>query len=373
MRRSRSLLLVTLALTPLLPCLLPAPAEGIRVERAGDSGGAPRILLPPLPEMRGVEDPHRLAGFLDPYLSELAAHDALSGAVLVGLAGKPLYERAFGLADRERQIPNTLGTRFNIASIGKQFTKVAIGQLLKQGKLALDEPIARYLPSYPNAGAAGKVTIRQLVDHRAGIPDIFDAVKAGDSPPASNHDWFLRVAPLPLDFEPGSQRRYCNGCYVVLGEIVAAVAGTSYEDYVTSHIFAPAGMTGAAFLWPSDREEKKAQGYSRTPHGLEPATIGAGGRGCAAGGVFATVADLLAYDNAVRGYRLLDRQWTAWMLGDGAAADDRATARLEAAGGAPGTNSLLASDGTWTVVVLTNRDPRTGAELGTALAKALQK
>jgi D-alanyl-D-alanine carboxypeptidase len=380
MRRSRSFLLVTLALIPLLPSLLRAAAEGAALatspppeRRVGDGDGAPRTLLPPLPRMRGVEDPRRLAALLDPYLSELAAHDALSGAVLVGLAGKPLYERAFGLADRERQVANTLDTRFNVASIGKQFTKAAIGQLMEQGKVALDEPIGRYLPAYPNAAAARQVTIRQLVEHRAGIPDIFDAVKPGDPPPASNHDWFLRVAPLPLDFAPGSQRRYCNGCYVVLGEIVAAVAGTSYENYLMSHLFAPAGMTGAAFLWPAEREAKKAQGYSRTSDGLEPAPLGAGGRGCAAGGVFATAADLLAYDNAVRGYRLLDRQWTAWVLGDGAAANGRATARLEVAGGAPGTNSLLASDGTWTIVVLTNRDPRTGDELGTSLAKALRE
>lgn len=346
---------------------------GIRVERAGEGGAAPRILLPPLPALRGAEDPHRLASLLDPYLNELAAHDALSGTVLVALAGRPLYTRAFGLADRERRAANTVDTRFNIASIGKQFTKAAIGQLLEQGRLALDYPIGKALPGYPNAAAARQVTIRQLVEHRAGIPDIFDVVKAGDPAPASNHDWFLRVAPRPLEFAPGSQHRYCNGCYVVLGEIVAALTGMSYEDYVASHVFAPAGMSGAAFLSTTDREENKAQGYSWTPRGLAPATVGAGGHGCAAGGVFATAADLLAYDNAVRGYRLLDRQWTAWLLGDGEAAGDRGVARLAAAGGAPGTNSLLESDGTWTVVVLTNHDPRAGAELGTALAKALQR
>jgi CubicO group peptidase (beta-lactamase class C family) len=348
----------------------------ILVERGGEEGAGARILLPPLPELRGVVEPRRLAGLLDPYLGELAGHDALSGVVLVAHAGTALYERAFGLADRERRTPNTVDTRFNIASIGKLITSVAVGQLLEEGRLALDDPIAKHLPAYPNAAAARQVTIRQLLDHRAGIPDIFDVVKAGDPPPASNHDWFLRVAPRPLEFAPGSQRRYCNGCYVVLGEIVAAASGMPYEDYVASHVFAPAGMTGAAFLETSGREERKAQGYTRTPGGLEPVTMGAGGRGCAAGGVFATAADLLAFDNAVRGFRLLNRQWTGWLLGGGEggeAAGERAAAGLAVGGGAPGTNSLLASDGTWTVVVLTNRDPRLGAELGDALAKALQR
>ncbi len=348
----------------------------IQVGLGGDDGPGSRFLLPPLPELRGVADPQRLAGLLDPYLAELAGHDVLSGVVLVAHAGTPLYQRAFGLADRERRTPNTVDTRFNIASIGKQFTSVAVGQLLEQGRLALDDPIAKHLPAYPNAAAARQVTIRQLLDHRAGIPDIFDVVKPGDPPPASNHDWFLRVAPRPLEFAPGSQRRYCNGCYVVLGEIVAALGGMPYEDYVAAHVFAPAGMTGAAFLETSGREERKALGYTRTPRGLEPVLLGAGGRGSAAGGVFATAADLLAYDNALRGFRLLSRQRTGWLLGGkegGEAADERAAAGLEVGGGAPGTNSLLASDGTWTVVVLTNRDPRLGAELGTALAKALRR
>jgi CubicO group peptidase (beta-lactamase class C family) len=354
----------------------PAPPHrlrelGLRVEQGG--GGEGRTQLPELPALGGVAEPRQLARLLDPYLSRLASADLLSGVVLVALHGQPLYARAFGLADREQHIPNTVDTRFNVASIGKQFTHVAIGQLLAQKKIALDDTIAMRLPGYPNADAARKVTIGQLLEHRAGIPDIFDVVKPGDAPPRSNHEWFLRVAPEPLEFEPGTQFRYCNGCYVVLGEIVAAVAGVPYEDYLALHVFAPAGMTATAFLTGSDREEKKAVGYTRAAGRLEPTSLGAGGRGCAAGGVFATATDLLAYDNALREHRLLDRQWTSWMLGSDDGSGNRAAGALGVGGGAPGTNAVLESDGAWTIVVVTNRDPRLGEDLGTALAKALRR
>jgi D-alanyl-D-alanine carboxypeptidase len=359
---------------------------GIRVEQGGGAEGHTELpavpALPPLTALsplrpaegeRGIDGPSRLARLLDAYLGQLAGADRLSGVVLVALRGQPLYTRAFGLADRERHILNTVDTRFNIASIGKQFTHVAIGQLLAQGKVALDDTIGQHLPGYPNAEAARQVTIRQLLEHRAGIPDIFAVVKPGDPPPRSNHDWFLRVAPKPLDFAPGSENRYCNGCYVVLGEIVAVVAGVSYEDYLARHVFAPAGMTGAAFLTGAEREERKAVGYSRAAGGLAPASLGAGGRGSGAGGVFATASDLLAYDNALRELRLLDRQRTSWLLGGAEISGDRAGGALGVAGGAPGANAALESDGTWTVIVLTNRDPRVGEDLGAALAAALRR
>jgi len=353
--------------------LEPAPPHrirqfGISVDQGGD--GRPKTSLPPPPDLRGAKDPQRLSSLLDPYLEKLAADDTLSGVVLVAHAGKPLFERAYGLADRERKAPNTTDTRFNVGSIGKQFTRVAIGQLLAAGKLALDDPLARHLPGYPNHDAARKITIRQLLEHRAGVVDIFDVIHAGDPPPRSNHEWFLRVAPLPLQFPPGTQKRYCNGCYVVLGEVVAALSGTTYEDYLASHVFAPAGMS-AAFLAGSDPEERKARGYTRTPAGLEVASLGPGGRGCGAGGVFATGRDLLAYDNALREYRLLDRERTAWMLDGADSTGSRAGGASTVAGGAPGVNAVLASEGEWTVIVLTNHDPRAGEDLGIALARAI--
>jgi CubicO group peptidase (beta-lactamase class C family) len=160
---------------------------------------------------------------------------------------------------------------------------------------------------------------------------------------------------------------------VVLGEVVAALSGTTYEEYVARRVFAPAGMS-AAFLTGADPEERKARGYTRTPAGLKVASLGPGGRGSGAGGVFATAADLLAFHSALREGRLLDRERTEWMLGGGAGpGGGRARGELRVAGGGPGANAVLSSDGTWTVVVLTNHDPRAGEDLGSVLAGALQR
>jgi CubicO group peptidase (beta-lactamase class C family) len=231
----------------------------------------------------------------------------------------------------------------------------------------------KILPAYPNREAAAKITVQQLLEHQAGVVDIFDVLRDAPSPPASNHEWYALVAPRPLLFAPGSQTRYCNGCYVVLGEIVAALSGTSYESYLATHVLAPAGMRDTAFLGGDVAEPRKARGYTRRGAGLELASLGKGGRGSGAGGIFATAADLLAFDNALRTYRLVDRERTSWVLSGGDVTGSRAHGGLAIAGGTPGTNALLDSDGTWTVVVLTNRDPRLAETLGTAIARELRR
>src|SRR5581483_1637977 len=183
---------------------------GVRVEAGGDP--APAALPRPLPELPR-EDASRLASTLDGYLSSLAADGALSGVVLVARDGHPVFAHAYGVADRESGAANTLDTRFNLASIGKLLTRISIAQLLAQGKLALDDTVAKILPSYPNRDAAAKITVRQLLEHQAGIVDIFDVARDAATPPRSNHEWYTLVAPRPLLFAPGSQTRYCNGCY----------------------------------------------------------------------------------------------------------------------------------------------------------------
>jgi D-alanyl-D-alanine carboxypeptidase len=355
----------------------PAPPHriaslGMDVSQGG--GDEPKTQLPPLPAIAGVREPQALAALLDPYLQGLAAADRLSGNVLVAFAGAPIYTASFGLADRERSVANDASTRFNIASIGKKLTHVAVAQLLAQGKLALDDVIGEHLPEHPNREAAEKATIAHLLDHRAGIADMFRLPPA-PQPPRANRDWYAIVAPAPLDFPPGTANRYCNGCYVVLGEIIAAVSGMPYEEYVAKHVVGPAGMTATAFLGFGEGAPGQAVPYTRTPEGLRPPGLRPGMRGSGAGGVYASAADLLAFDNALRAYRLTDRERTAWLLGSEGeeVAPGRAAGGMSAAGGSPGTSAVLEGDGRWTVVVLTNRDPRFGEDLGVALARALSQ
>src|SRR5262249_18037933 len=134
--------------------LLAAPPTGSAVEPA-----------------RQTDD--RVAAAVRATLDSLTATDAFSGAVLLIHGGHTLVREARGWADRERHVKNGPGTRFNLGSINKKFTEVAIRQLAASGKLGLDDTIARYLPDYP-ADKGRRITIRQLLDHRAGTGDVFN-------------------------------------------------------------------------------------------------------------------------------------------------------------------------------------------------------
>ncbi len=148
------------------------PAERItRVAiEVGDAG--PREGAPPPPDVRATMTPAELAQGLDAYLAPLVASDAFSGVVLVARSGEPVYEKAFGPADRERKTSNTVGTRFNIGSINKMFTKTAVAQLVSQGKLKLSDTLGALLPDYPNAETK-PATVDQLLSHQGGVADFF--------------------------------------------------------------------------------------------------------------------------------------------------------------------------------------------------------
>ena len=151
------------------------------------------------------------------------------------------FLEAYGRADRDFDVPNRTDTKFNVGSINKVFTQVAVAQLASGGKLALsDRP---RLPDYPGPGA-DRITIQQLLTMSSGLGDIFG--KKYDATPKSRLRNLSDFLPLfvdePLLFEPGMSRRYSNAGYVVLGLIVERVSGQSYHDYVREHVFRPAGM-----------------------------------------------------------------------------------------------------------------------------------
>ncbi len=357
------------------------PAPSYRIAGIGiDIGGADDGADAPPPPISGSMAPDALAGALDGYLREQAATGAFSGSVLVARDGRVVFDQAYGLADRPRAIANTPTTRFNIGSINKIFTKTAIARLMVQGKLSLTDTVGSLLPGYPNPDARG-ATVDQLLTHQAGIADFFGPAfnASPKSQFRSNADYYRFVAPQPLLFPPGTRRQYCNGCYIVLGQIVEKLAGVPYERYVAEHVFGPAGMTGAGFFHADRLPAGVAVGYSRRGAGGGPDTPlrsnetmhGAAGSG--AGGAYASTADLLAFDNALREGRLLDPKTTAWVLGTEQAVAGTRAGGLGIAGGAPGLNAALESDGPWTVVVLANLDPPAAERLGLAIHRQLSK
>jgi D-alanyl-D-alanine carboxypeptidase len=317
---------------------------------------------------------------LDVHLAPLVRQDAFAGVVLIARDGVPLVQRAYGLADREGGLAASADTRFNLGSINKLFTKVAIGQLLAAGSLALTDTVGARLPDYPDTPAR-RATVDQLLNHRAGIADFFGP--AFDAEPKgrfrTNADYYRFVAAQPVRFEPGARQEYCNGCYIVLGAIVEHVSGMPYETYVARHVFTPAGMTGAGWFPSNALPPRVAKGYThRTAPGRPDSALHSnlamhGASGSAAGGGYATAADLLAFDNALRTGTLLDPQRTGWMLNGDPAGPGRAAGGLGFAGGAPGINAALESDGTWTIVVLANLDPPAATSVAQAIRKALAR
>jgi CubicO group peptidase (beta-lactamase class C family) len=345
----------------------------VALRAGGPAGGRgdPPPAAPIAPRMSTAE----LSSALDGYLAKAATAGDFAGVVLVAKDGTSLFEQAYGIADRERQTPMSADLRFNYASIGKAFTKTAIGQLLATGQLKLTDTIGALLPDYPNAEAK-PATVEQLLGFHVGVADFFgpDFEKADKNRFQSNHDYYAFVAPRPLTFAPGARTEYCNGCFIVLGEIVARVSGLPYERYIQERVFAPAGMKTAGFL--ADGDPEVAPAYTR-PSPSAPwasADTAHGHRGSAAGGSYGTVRDLLAFDNAIRTHALLDVKMTAWFFDNPADADSpRAMDPYGIAGGAPGANSSLESNGLWTVITLGNLDPPNAVRVGTALAEALYR
>jgi D-alanyl-D-alanine carboxypeptidase len=328
--------------------------------------------------------PSELTAALDGWLAPQASSGAFAGVVLVAKEGTVIFERAYGTADREHGTPMSADLRFSLASIGKAFTKVAVGQLVQAGKLKFTDTIGALLPDYPNPDARS-ATVAQLLTHRGGIVDFFGPEFDGAPKERfrANADYFTFVAPRPLLFPPGTRNQYCNGCYIVLGEIVAKVAGMPYERYVEEHVFSPAGMKTAGFLSVGD--SKVARPYTRRRgDGVTPVpAVGMHGvRGSAAGGSFARAADLLAFDQAVRSERLLNAVLTDWFYGnltEAGVPDALKTGTapgglrgLGIAGGAPGMNASLEAGPEWTIVVVGNLDPPNASQVASAIRRALR-
>lgn len=299
----------------------------------------------PVPEKELVA---RLAAALD----SLSAADEFSGVVVLARAGSPVFQHAYGYADREKRVPNRVDTGFNLGSINKVFTQIAVRQLAAAGKLDLDSTLAKYWPDYPNPDVARRVTIRQILQMRSGIQgDIFASPTGGTRHDIRhNRDYLQLIAKEPLAFEPGTQQQYSNAGYVVLGLLVERLSGEDYYDYVRRHIYEPAGMTRTAAFPVDSLPGNTAIGYTRTDANGDSAALPwhrntalLPGRGSSAGGGYSTADDLLRFLAGIRAARIPGAR----------------SAGLGVAGGAPGINSTLDGDlpGGYDLAVMTNLDP----------------
>ncbi|HEX3471371.1 MAG TPA: serine hydrolase domain-containing protein [Silvibacterium sp.] len=338
-------------------------------------------------ELRAIPTPADFPQPQQPHLSESeliaalrkkleqdSANGRFAGAALVAKNGKPIFAEAYGLADREHKIPNTLNTRFRIGSMNKMFTAVAILQLAQAGKLGLNDPLGKYLTDYPNKDVAAKVTIHHLLTHTGGTGDIFGPeFDAHRLELRTLQDYVKLYGNRGLGFAPSSGRwEYSNYGFILLGAVIEKVSGQSYYDYVRDHIYKPAGMTSTGSEPEDQPVPDRSIGYTAMGGGTgQPNTDTLPWRGTSAGGGYSTVEDLLSFANALQQNKLLNAQYTELLttgkvpgpVGSYAYGfEDRTingTRCFGHGGGAPGMNGDLkiCPGPGYVVVVLANMDP----------------
>lgn len=253
------------------------------------------------------------------FLEELHSQDKFSGAVLIAKDSIPIFTKAYGYANRSFNVPNRIDTKFNLGSMNKMFTAVAILQLVEKGTLTLDGKIIDYVPNYPNKDVASRVTIHQLLTHTSGLGNYWT-----EEFMKTSKDLFREIADyLPLFvndsllFEPGRQYAYSNAGFMVLGYIIEKVTGQSYFDYVRENIYKPAGMINTDAYENDFVVPNLAIGYTTVqarPGEIKSNVFMHVVKGGPAGGGYSTVEDLLMFRNAMMNNRLLSESYTKMVL-----------------------------------------------------------
>jgi CubicO group peptidase (beta-lactamase class C family) len=316
------------------------PGEAIVVLKNKLTGGFEGLLVRVEPE-----SPHRIAGIglrrvkppadakpvarltdeqmareLEAFISKLAGADVFSGAALLARDGKVIYKNAFGIANKDFNAPNRIDTKFNLGSMNKMFTSVAIAQLVERGKISFDDPLSKFLPEFPSKEAAEKIKIKHLLCHTAGLGSYFNSkfMESSRARFRTTSDFMELAKEEKLSFEPGTRWSYSNTGMLTLGAVIEKATGQSYYDYVRENIYKPAGMINSD-CYDLDRVNPNlAVGYEKdyTDDGVRfrnnifSHVI----RGGAAGGGYSTVEDLLRFDVALRSNKLVGAEYVKLLL-----------------------------------------------------------
>jgi CubicO group peptidase (beta-lactamase class C family) len=292
-------------------------AEG-KISRFVELSPAP---APPGEEAAGKLTDEQVIERLAACMTRLVADHAFSGSVILARDGQPLLREAYGQASKSYAVPNRIDTRFNIASVGKAFTGVAVAKLVEQGKLSFEDPVSRHLPAeWLDPEVAATIQVRHLLTHTSGLGDYFRKLYATPTPRFFRglDDYRPLVADAKPAFEPGARSSYSNLGMLLAGVVIEQVTKGSYFDYVREHIYEPAGMTGTDAYDKDSVLPNRATGYSKevTEEGARwwnnwPTRVL---KGSPSGGSYSTAEDLLRFDVALRAHRLLDSEHTHAVL-----------------------------------------------------------
>jgi D-alanyl-D-alanine carboxypeptidase len=247
----------------------------------------------------GQTDRTKLFGQEDAYISAEAAHRFFRGAVLVGINGEIVFEKAYGMGDEEWGAHNTLNAKFRIGSLTKQFTAACILLLQERGRLKVHDPISRYLSSLPEVWQA--ITIHQLLTHTSGIPNYTSSPEFAKlrRTGATPQQMIALVADKPLDFKPGTKWSYSNTGYILLGMIIEKASGQAYNDFLKKSILDPLGMTNSGYDRAADVVKERASGYQIRDGLIENADFIDMSVPYAAGDIYSSVEDMYRWNEAL--------------------------------------------------------------------------
>jgi D-alanyl-D-alanine carboxypeptidase len=236
----------------------------------------------------------------DNYIASQTASGAFRGTVLVGIDGKIAFEKGYGFANEEWNIPNSPNTEFRIFSMTKQFTGACILLLEERGLLNVQDPVSKYVADLPEPWQP--VTIHQLLTHTSGIPNYPGMTPRADELAkigATPREMLAIAATKPLEFKPGTQLKYSNTGYILLGMIIEKVSGQTYAEFLKKNIFDKLGMANSGYDIQSLILKNRASGYSTRDGHTINADFGDMSFPFAAGSIYSTVEDIFRWSQAL--------------------------------------------------------------------------
>ncbi|MDP4240498.1 MAG: serine hydrolase domain-containing protein [Bacteroidota bacterium] len=250
------------------------------------------------------------AARLDSLFQKKYTRQGLNGTVLIAQKGVTIYENAFGYRDYLSKTKLTLNSAFQLASISKTFTGVAILMMIQEGKLRLNDSIQQYLPRFPYHG----ITIADLLSHRSGLPNYlytFENKRMRNEAPPTNDSilkWFCEANPTPAPYgKPGKLFSYNNSNFVMLSCILAKVSGMSYADFIRKRIFEPLEMHHSYIDTPVSDSLKELRTSGHNGNRVNQRDFYDGVYGDK--GVYSTVEDMAKWYYALKNNCLLNKYW----------------------------------------------------------------
>lgn len=250
-------------------------------------------------------DSHSMTEKFDEYLERHQSNKELNGNVLITKGDSVIFSKSYGYSNKEKQSKNKASTKFLIGSITKPFTALAVLLLEQDGKIDLDSKLSEYFPDFKSSD---KITIKQLLNHTSGLADyksIDDWYEDSQSDKTTPYTTIKKMNGKPLLFEPGTNFRYSNVGYILLGLIIEKVSGVSFSEFVEDRILSPLKLENTGIIENNSVVTNLAEGYTTTPRESIEAEYINYNQPFSSGNMYSTTEDLLKFTKAIMNSELI--------------------------------------------------------------------